>query len=110
MKELEILSMSVDTCDHIRLAARSLVDKGRTILTPGEKALWMTQRSGSPCSCIQSKMLLIRGAKDGIGLLFDNMFKAVMLVALKKSRSLPASTLTGKVRIILSEYCQRMEF
>ncbi|HDS0624397.1 TPA: ribokinase, partial [Escherichia coli] len=45
--ELEILTgMSVDTYDHIRLAARSLVDKGlnNIIVTMSEKgALWMTR-------------------------------------------------------------------
>lgn len=45
--ELEILTgMPVDTYDHIRAAARSLVDKGlnNIIVTMGEKgALWMTR-------------------------------------------------------------------
>lgn len=48
--ELEILTgMPVDTYDHIRAAARSLVDKGlnNIIVTMGEKgALWMTRDPG----------------------------------------------------------------
>ena len=82
--ELEILTgMSVDTYDHIRLAARSLVDKGREqyyCYHERKGALWMTRDQEVHVPCIQVNAVDTSGAGDAfVGLLSIIMFKAVML-------------------------------
>lgn len=102
--ELEILTgMSVDTYDHIRLAARSLVDKGlnNIIVTMSEKgALWMTRDQEVHVPAFKVNAVDTSGAGDAFIGCFSHYYvqSGDVEAALKKPLSLPLSASQGKVR------------
>lgn len=100
--ELEILTgMSVDTYDHIRLAARSLVDKGlnNIIVTMSEKgALWMTRDQEVHVPAFKVNAVDTSGAGDAFIGCFSHYYvqSGDVEAALKKAALFAAFSVTGK--------------
>lgn len=100
--ELEILTgMSVDTYDHIRLAARSLVDKGlnNIIVTMSEKgALWMTRDQEVHVPAFKVNAVDTSGAGDAFIGCFSHYYvqSGDVEAALKKVALFAAFSVTGK--------------
>lgn len=100
--ELEILTgMPVDSCDRIRAAARSLVDKGlnNIIVTMGEKgALWMTRDQEVHVPAFNVNAVDTSGAGDAFIGCFAHYYvqSGDVEAAMKKPSSLPLSASPGK--------------
>lgn len=100
--ELEILTgMPVDTYDHIRAAARSLVDKGlnNIIVTMGEKgALWMTRDQEVHVPAFRVNAVDTSGAGDAFIGCFAHYYvqSGDVEAAMKKAVLFAAFSVTGK--------------